>query len=192
TSPRTHSLSLHDALPISQIGVQHDAGGVDNRSEGRSGEPPDAGANPRAPAPGRGAAAVSAGRLDGLAHGAHHEAARPGGRDRRDLGLGEQGVHGGQATAWVGHGGLGRALVVSVGGGAGLGTGTTSTPCPSADTPLKLVAPRTRTRYLPPGASGWVVWTTRRSYGTGRSLRSLRTRAVSTFGAEVSGRDGAA
>src|SRR5207237_1343218 len=80
----------------------------------------------------------------------------------RALGLGEQRIHGGEPAARVGHGGLGRALVVS-GAGAGLGTGTTSTPCASAATPLKFVAPRTRTRYLAPGASGWTTWTTSRS-----------------------------
>src|SRR5437588_659134 len=132
------------------------------RSERGSGEPLHPGPDRRAPAFGRRAAAVGAGGFDGLPHRAHHETARPGGGERRDLGLGQQRIYGGEAAARVGHGGLGRALVVSVVGG-GLGTGTTSTPCASAATPLKFVAPRTRTRHLAPGARGRTVWTTSRS-----------------------------
>src|SRR2546425_11729961 len=90
---------------------------------------------------------------------------------RRDIRLGEQGLHCGQAAAGVGagHGGLvvSRAARV-VSRGAGFGTGTVSTPWASAVAPFRLVAPRTRTRYFPPGASGWTVCTTRRSDGTGR------------------------
>src|SRR5438445_11723102 len=112
---------------------------------------------------------------------------------RRDVGLGEQGFHRGQAAAGIGagHGGLVEsrgARVVSR--GAGFGTGTVSTPWASAVAPFRLVAPRTRTRYLPPGASGLTVCTTRRSDGTGRCLRSWRTRVVSTRAAAVSRPDG--
>src|SRR5438132_359921 len=108
---------------------------------------------------------ASADRATSRAPGAHHQAPRMGGDERRDVGLGEHGVHRGQpapgvaGVAGVGHGFL--ALVVSR--GAGFGTGISTTPRPSVVTPLKLIAPRTRTRYLAPGVSSCTVLTTSRS-----------------------------
>src|SRR5256886_13526133 len=74
-----------------------------------------------------------------------------GGDVRRDVGLGEHCVHRGQPARGVagvaGVGGVGHgflALVVSR--AAGFGTGISTTPRPSVATPLKLIAPRTRTR----------------------------------------------
>src|SRR6266571_2832615 len=109
---------------------------------------------------------------------------------RRYVRLGEQRVDRGEPAAGIGHGDLAGALVVSR--PAGLGTGATSTPWASAAAPLRFVAPRTRTRYLPPGASGRAVCTTSRSDGTERCCSSLRTRAVSRRKANVSRGDGAA
>src|SRR6266571_4207650 len=97
---------------------------------------------------------------------------------RRYVRLGEQRVDRGEPAAGIGHGDLAGALVVSR--PAGLGTGATSTPWASAAAPLRFVAPRTRTRYLPPGASGRAVCTTSRSDGTGRCFSSLRIRVVSS------------
>src|SRR5438874_530818 len=144
-----------------------------------------------APALGRRGAVSGARGVDRLPHRAHDETARMRGDERRDVGLREQRIDRGEAAAGVGatfgHG----DLVVSrraepESRAAGFGVGTASTPCASAVAPLRFVAPRTRTRYLAPGASGVVVWTTMRSAGTGRCFKSWRMRAVSTGVAVVS------
>src|SRR6266576_3916733 len=148
-----------------KIGVQHHAGRVDHRQEGRGREALHSRADGRAPALGGRGAAVGARVLDRVSHGAHHQAPRMGGDERRDVGLGEHGLHRGQpapgvaGVAGVGHGFL--ALVVSR--GAGFGTGISTTARPSVATPLKLIAPCTRTRYFAPGVNNFAVWTTSRS-----------------------------
>src|SRR2546422_10439022 len=88
--------------------------------------------------------------LERVPHGAQYEAPRMGGEERRDVGLGQQGVHGGEPAARVGHGVL--ALVVSR--GAGFGTGVWATPTPAAATPLKPTAPRPRPTDFAPGGGG--------------------------------------
>ena len=134
--------------------MQHHARGVDHRQERRCGEALRLRVDGRAPARGRGGAAVGPRVLDRVPHGSHHQAARMRAEQCRHVRLGEEGVHRGQPAARVGHGTL--ALVVSR--GAGFGTGTWTTPTPSAATPLRLIAPCTRTRYFPPGVSGCAVW----------------------------------
>src|SRR5437867_11850657 len=152
--------------------MQHHARRVDHglgrprRQPGHTGEPGGA------PALGGGGATGGARSVDRLPYRAHHETAGVRRDERRDVGVGEQGLDRGKPATRIGHGGL-RApaapLLVS------RATGTTSTPCASAATPLKFVAPRIRTKYLPPGASCRAVCTTSRSDATGRCLRCLAT-----------------
>src|SRR5437867_8358326 len=168
--------------------MQHHARRVDHGLERPRGQPGHAGEHGGAPALGGRGATGGARSFDRLPYRAHHDAAGVRRDERRDVGFGEQGLDRGKPATRIGHGGL-RApaapLLVS------RATGTTSTPCASAATPLKFVAPRIRTKYLPPGASGRAVCTTSRSDGTGRCLRSLRTRLVSTRAAVSRGAAGA-
>src|SRR3989442_8681753 len=167
--------------------MQHHARRVDPGLERRLRQPVHAGEHGGAPALGGRGATGGARSFDCLPYRAHHDAAGVRRDERRDVGFGEQGLDRGKPATRIGHGGL-RAppapLVVS------RATGTTSTPCASAAPPLKFVAPRIRTKYLPPGASGRAVCTTSRSDGTGRCLRSLRTRLVSTPAPGVPGAAG--
>src|SRR6267143_5670758 len=106
-------------------------------------------ANAGAPAFGWRGAAVSARVVDCVAHGSHHQTPRMGLQQGRYVGVGEDGVHRWEMSARVAH----RLLVLVESPGRGLGTGISITPTPSPATPLKLIAPRTRTRYLAPGVS---------------------------------------
>src|SRR5437773_6754007 len=168
--------------------MQHHARRVDHGLERPRRQPVHTGEHGGAPALGGRGATGGARSFDRLPYRAHHDAAGVRRDERRDVGFGEQGLDRGKPATRIGHGGL-RApaapLLVS------RATGTTSTPCASAATPLKFVAPRIRTKYLPPGASGRAVCTTSRSDGTGRCLRSLRTRLVSTRAAVSRGAAGA-
>src|SRR3989454_5283900 len=174
--------------------MQHHARRVDHGLERRRRQPVHAGEHGGAPALGGRGATGGARSFDRLPYRAHRDAGGVRRAERGEVGFGEQGLDRGKPATRIGHGGL-RApaapLLVS------RATGTTSTPCASAATPLKFVAPRIRTKYLPPGASGRAVCTTSRSDGTGRCLRSLRTRLVSaraavSRGAAGGGRGGGA